>query len=304
MLSKKDLEIKTNHHYVWAHYLSAWAVDGRNVWYTTKKNKIVSDSVKGLAKEKYFYQVPPLDTEDSEFLKDYISRSSFSHCVNHCLGVLMELSDAYSQFHSYEKKGDSEGIERCKALFSKAIENRYEKIERDFRASLSSLCEGNLAALQDLKMRTYLLDYVATQYWRTPYMKSQFIESVKDAAIKRMVDKNWWMISYVHGYSMGSALISQTNAIRFTLLKCPKDMDFITSDNPVINTHSLPLEYADLYFPVCPEYAVIASKSGSFKEGLVELDESETKNWNLKIDNQKYIHAFATTKETLEKLHK
>lgn len=36
----KILEKKTKHHYVWAHYLQDWTVDGTNIYYITKKSNI------------------------------------------------------------------------------------------------------------------------------------------------------------------------------------------------------------------------------------------------------------------------
>ena len=48
----KELELKRENHYVWADYLKNWSSNQNCVWHTTKNNKVSSNSVKMIAKER------------------------------------------------------------------------------------------------------------------------------------------------------------------------------------------------------------------------------------------------------------
>lgn len=53
-MSRKDLEAKKRHHYVWAKYLTRWGRGTKNVFYTTKTGKITHDSVRAVVVDDYF----------------------------------------------------------------------------------------------------------------------------------------------------------------------------------------------------------------------------------------------------------
>ncbi|WP_348680410.1 hypothetical protein [Alcanivorax profundi] len=71
---EKWLQIKRNHHYVWTHYLSAWATKG-NVYYLTTKEMVACDSIKGVCKDREFYAIHKLSDEDVDFILQWIGKA-------------------------------------------------------------------------------------------------------------------------------------------------------------------------------------------------------------------------------------
>jgi hypothetical protein len=67
----KEAEIKSRHHYVWAHYLKRWGNGTDQVYYSTKKLKIRKDSVKSFAFDFHFYASTKLSEFDIEVIKGF-----------------------------------------------------------------------------------------------------------------------------------------------------------------------------------------------------------------------------------------
>ena len=65
-MSRKDLEAKKRHHYVWAKYLTRWGRGTKNVFYTTKTGKIAHDSVRAIVVDDYFYRTTTLTSKHIE----------------------------------------------------------------------------------------------------------------------------------------------------------------------------------------------------------------------------------------------
>lgn len=59
-MSRKDLEAKKRHRYVWAAYLARWGCGTKNVFYTTKTGKFAHDSVRAVVVDDYFYKTSTL----------------------------------------------------------------------------------------------------------------------------------------------------------------------------------------------------------------------------------------------------
>jgi hypothetical protein len=65
-----------NQHYVWQHYLSAWAAEGTFCCYRQNDRKLFLTRPKAIASQSYFYQTQQLTDADKEFLEDFISKAS------------------------------------------------------------------------------------------------------------------------------------------------------------------------------------------------------------------------------------
>src|SRR6185312_9595667 len=76
-----------NQHYVWQHYLRAWAHDGQ-VWCVRAPNKqAFCTNTSNIGSEMYFYRVQELDEYDIAYLQSVISRATS--------GELRELNEGW-----------------------------------------------------------------------------------------------------------------------------------------------------------------------------------------------------------------
>jgi hypothetical protein len=65
-----------NQHYVWQHYLNAWAVEATFFCYRQKDKHLFQTLPKSVASETYFYEAKKLTDGDLKWLDDFISRAT------------------------------------------------------------------------------------------------------------------------------------------------------------------------------------------------------------------------------------
>jgi Protein of unknown function (DUF4238) len=61
-----------NQHYVWRHYLNAWAETGSFCCYRQAEEKMLSTQPKAVASETYFHELQYLTAADRKFLETFI----------------------------------------------------------------------------------------------------------------------------------------------------------------------------------------------------------------------------------------
>ena len=121
----KHLQIKKEHHYVWAHYLRNWS-NSKKVWFVTAKGKVIHESTKLVAKEKFFYKVQHLNTDHIACLKAVAALSSPETEQEH-LRLLEELLTLQRLEQLAEKYGNTsiEIQQEIKAAKENWLENMY-----------------------------------------------------------------------------------------------------------------------------------------------------------------------------------
>ena len=69
-------KLPKNQHYVWQHYLRAWAHDGQVWCVRAPKKQAFRTNTSNIGSETYFYRVQELDEDDIAYLKAVISRAT------------------------------------------------------------------------------------------------------------------------------------------------------------------------------------------------------------------------------------
>jgi hypothetical protein len=147
---KKYLQVKSKHHHVWADYLRCWSPNDRDFYCTTAKGNIVFESVKGLAMEKHFYKVRPLNNTHIELIKGHISDGQKRLQADH-MSFLQDFVDMQKLEAKYRKSGKQiEKIERVlHASKSNTLENLHSAHENDVQQIIHSLANRDLAILSE-----------------------------------------------------------------------------------------------------------------------------------------------------------
>src|SRR6266496_3138829 len=65
-----------NQHYVWQHYLEAWATEGTFCCYRQKDRQVLQTQPKSVASQTYFYQVEQLTAGDRKYIDDFINQAT------------------------------------------------------------------------------------------------------------------------------------------------------------------------------------------------------------------------------------
>lgn len=309
---EKRLQVKVKHHYVWAHYLKKWSLDGLNVHYTTQKNNnIVCDRITGVAMEKNFYQVKHFTKEQVRGFKMLSSLATEELQKQHNMYLndflLMQTLDL-----KYQRSGikDDKAEQMIKAWKGNTIENLHSSHENDARPIIDALEKQDLTILDDEQNILNFLLFIGQQITRTKNFKNTVPQEPSESDIFDTLFKDcWWFVSYILGTNIGSSLYSMREQDTHCLLINNTGTPFITSDQPVINVHQnftdgiklVSDEHRDFYYPISPSVAYMINKSNRFKRGKVEVSIDVVEEMNIKMSKRANIHIFSNSDESLKK---
>lgn len=122
----------------------------------------------------------------------------------------------------------------------------------------------------------------------------------------KLFEKNWWMISYKMGINFGHSLAQAAATDNHIFIKNETNIDFITSDFPVINIHecaqspSTKVDKLDLYYPLSPKFAYIISESDAYNKLNHSIDAETVKKLNLLIAGKAHENVYGSSEQALK----
>lgn len=315
---EKSRQVKRNHHYVWSYYLKSWA-EGKDIFYISKKGIIAKDSVKGLAKETDFYKINPLNKNDVELIRRFSKFSPPFLQKEHesQLKHFIQLSNISTFINS--SGIDSEELHEIdKVIKHNSLENMHSIYEDLAVEVIASLSRGENAILNDTQNMIAFCSYFGHQISRTKSFKEKSKQAIERNSLLandfpnelKLLEKNWWFISYMIGINIGISLYESKDRDRHILIKNETGTPFITSDHPIINIHPTVLkktvteapEYSDFYFPLSPRYAYMINHSNTYNELERCIDDETVKKLNRYIYEKSYENVFSCNSKTLEEI--
>lgn len=316
-MSRKDLEAKKRHHYVWANYLARWGSGTKNVFYTTKTGKIAHDSVHAIVANDYFYKITTLTSKHVEVIKSF-SRQSPDHLQQQHMSYLKDFLAVQQAEAIYRKSGiQNQKAERhLHAIKCNLLENLHASHEKMALPVLAALADEQLDVLQDKQHMIEFMAFFGHQISRTKPFRDGVIQAQprRNAVEIDMADAMahaWWFLSYMFGMSIGLSLYVGRHNARHALLVNDTRVPFITSDHPVVNVHSCVSEtqfaapeHADFYYPISPRIAYIICDSERFTQGKNEVDEATVTELNTKVAAQAMVHIIGDTESSIRPFQK
>lgn len=311
-MSRKMLEAKKRHHYVWAKYLTSWGNDTKNVFYTTKTGKIACDSVRAIAVDDFFYKITSLTNQHIDII-EALSQNSPHHLHKKHMSYLNDILKIQRCEDIYRASGikDHEAEKLIYATKCNLMENLHSSHEMKALPILEALINERLDILDNKQNMIEFMMFFGHQITRT--------KTFRDAVFHNQPRRNaleiktadtivhaWWFISYILGMNIGWSLYSSRNKDRHSLLINDTKLPFITSDHPVVNVHSCvsetdlsPPQHSDLYYPISPRIAYIIGDSERFTSGMNFIDEASADELNTKITTQAMVHIIGNSESAL-----
>lgn len=308
----KILEKKTKHHYVWAHYLQDWTVDGTNIYYITKKSNIASDSVRGLGLEKDFYKMGILKKSDKELIDLFTKNCNETVKELHWKFVNM-VFETQKMVSALSPSLDVKlGIKLQDIMQSNVFENYLSEQESNAINILSELKTGNLLSLDDKDTYYKFCYFLGHQFSRTQKMKQLLLLSLDKIPtqthlldrLRDFYNRNWWFMCSFMATNL-SYDMSLNSSRKVILLENKSNIDFITSDQPVINLNpeGSEGEFVDYYYPLSTSKALLINTSGVKYFSSHHLSDDEVHMLNVKLARASCKTIFSRKKETI-KLYK
>lgn len=298
---------KRRHHTVWRYYLTAWAQGGVVACLRGARTFTAGTTAIGVRTD--FYALKELTPLEEEFVRriglgdDPVARPLNEGWLSMFLGPFR-----------LRRMFEGGGMDRAAA--DKAIEILVSNVEEELHSliegrsieHLNALRAGDLTFLvHDDDARGAFLHYLFVQYLRTPKFQATIMEAVRDAPGIRG-DHIWPVLRHLYATTMALGLARKWADVRVSLLRTPPGIEFVTSDQPVINLFAVgtarfeEVTQLAFFYPIGPERALLIEDSPDPRFESPDLTPDEVAQVNRDMIAMLHEQAFATTEARLSEL--
>lgn len=288
--------IVQNQHHVYKYYLQQWTKDNKICCLRENKN-VFYTNLDNVGQERYFYKF-------NEFSQEELALAISLADEDYSKRVLKIYNDLNSGMNYAKQIKDEDLISRL-SDFAKDCEEKYLNCppEIDLKIFLDDVYNKNLNKLKNKDEKVKICYAIAEQYCRTNKIKYNFI---KDKTLKNKnfnAEHIWFLIRHYIAIKIGMTICF--NEYRFCLLE-NKDGNFITGDQPAINTYAnykdIVIDKFEIYYPVSPNLALLITQDKTFEDLSVNvIDNQLTEHFNDLICNASHNQLFAMQEDKLEK---
>lgn len=301
---------KRRHHYVWRHYLEAWATAGK-LWCIRRGGHPFHVSTRNVAVETDFYRLKELTSQDLEFVQMVINSMENPLVRRLAERWIPMFTEAHELQRQVEALGDVP--QSVREAFDIALNNTEEdlhaRIEGDTLPLLDSLREGQIDVLESDESFTMFALYLAAQLLRTRGMKQATVKRLQPIAqvYEVDVDASWGLVRTVLATGLSYNLSGRRTLMRATILKASTPAEFMAGDQPLFNVRGggkeqeTPPTELELYYPLSPSTALLLdfSPASAGVEKRV-LGETEVGAYNRLVMQEAHEQVFASRREALE----
>lgn len=300
-----------NQHYVWKHYLDAWAPSGKIACYRQRERKAFTPNTKNIASETYFYRVFDLTEAELAYLNGVIN--SQPERVRETLRGFVDMFQLVAQTRRLlERHGKPDPAIKAQsqALLDQAErclgEQYHVAIEQRAIPLLDRLRNGDASFRLNERDASCFSYFIATQYLRTARMRNAVVGAVAAAGID--ISPVWPIECHFWSTEIGATLFLNRDRYRAVILTNRTDVSFITGDQPAINLHAANIPEFRLYYPVTPETALLLTVDPDEVNRSISHLESERLNHSIysRSDDQiygldkAYLEAIGTIAKSLD----
>lgn len=303
------MQVKKKHHYVWKEYLKSWTDNEQVPALIKNSKKIIKTNPEGVAQQRYFYALEEFTEEEEIILKELVNQWSKNSTIEINLEFYEEFT-SYSKLKRFtrridldEQKSDKLN-EKLNLLRTNAMEDSHLIFENFGKKIISIRKYEDLTFLDDEMELFYTMIFIAFQYLRTKNMQLK---------IKVVIDKYDYLspkflnfLPFIYATGIADSLTYEKQT-RFIFLENSSDIDFITSDQPLINNKIDQLHdngtvaQLDIYYPITPRIALLIHyQEQKEKYRTISLNSLEVNKYNKTIFNHSNEFIFASSTEQLE----
>lgn len=297
---------KRQQHYVWKYLLRAWSDNGA-VW-CRMADRCFRVNVDRVAKQRDFYRMRELTHGDIRFLIAYIEKADNESLRKLNFGWLC----AFRSFTNYKQFAEKNGFEnpdvarKLEKLEINLEENLHNGIEELAKPYLELAKEGDLSFLNDKASYQKFIYFLAVQYLRTARNKERTLPLLTNAFGVNF-ERIWGVFTHIAATNVSSSLIVDRNRYNAVLLVAPDGRQFITGDQPVINTYAnpdnvhSPPDNFDMYFPISPRLALYLTDRAEWaREDTVLVTQDRVAWFNGMMAKHSHRQLFGASKEAIE----
>lgn len=309
-MQKCKINQKRNHHYVWQEYLRAWAAN-EMIW-CNRNGNIFNAHLGRVASERDFYKANTLSDIDIAFVNRAGVYQSRDFLIEENAKVLkMFLIPQRIEAIVEKRHTMTADIQNCIEIIKSNLEEEmHSAYEIDGIHCLRQLINGELSFLESNSEFVKFSKFLCAQYLRTPKTKDRFIEAVRDSkfAVGVNLDAVYNVLRHIWINDMTAGMILNQKIWKITILENHTGVEFITTDQPIINVLSPFLNKDHIpkserfFYPISPVRAAIIHKNEDvFMEKHIDIDSNEVEKYNQIMKSASSMMIFSRTKAQIER---
>jgi len=300
--------ITKRQHYVWREFLGNWTQEQSLPTLIISKNKIINTNLMNVAQQRHFYKFNVYNKLEVAFLKHMCSTTNGP--VKKLQEDMLEAVLMFNELKSIHKEAKIKDSHHLKILEYNGFEDFHTAIEREGRKLI------NCRSLDDLKLfntpenKYQALMFLCFQYFRTKKQREQINNEFVDNKTIFDADNVFSFVVLILATKVAQN-ISFDKKISYTLLEINNNLEFITTDQPVINLLGNVKDEKgntsdmNFFYPISPKFAIkIEFIEGKKLYNLVNPTDDEVKELNRKMYNESNDFIFAREENQLNKFIK
>lgn len=301
---------KRRHHYVWRHYLRSWAKNDL-IW-CLREGKLFNTNLMNIGQKKDFYKLKELTDKDIDFLEKAIVNNSPEHLKKNNQEWIESFNKAFEIKNELEKRNISHAEidkELDEAVFN-LEEDLHGKIESEAIKYIEDILKENIDFYDTDDGCMNFTHYLCVQYMRTQKRKHEVLSSLGSVSFID-TEKIWNILSHLLSTNIAWSLYADRKYFKMILLKNSTENNFITGDQPVINTYAIGLrpdeapDKLEFYYPLSPKLAILIKEKSSDNESkCVQLTSDEVDKYNQYIVGQSHSQIYGASDSDLKKYNK
>jgi hypothetical protein len=299
---------KRRHHYIWRKYLRAWAIN-ELVWCRNEDN-IFNSNLMNIGQIKDFYKLKEINPRDIEIINKIAIEPTPPGLQEINKRWLLLFNSVFQLKHDLEQRGlnNNQTDKLLDEFIQNAEEDLHENIESNAIVYIESMLNEDLNFFKTEQGYMDFMHFLCVQYMRTNKIKSNILNNVAQSkSIEvEVIERIWNILSHIYATNMGKVFYEERHSHHIFLLKNETQKEFITGDQPVINTYftgnvnkELPKE-VEFYYPLSPKLAILITKIiYDLLSDKILLNEDEVDKYNLMIIEQSHSQIYASSGKVL-----
>lgn len=301
------MNVTKRSHFVFEYYLQNWATD-KLIYVSMNSNSPFQVSVENIANKRYFYKVTPFNKFEKQLLINTINRSLPPEKYQ----FLMQYLNCLEWRFLAQKVLNLKDSEQSNIQLG---EDLMGEDEQSFITFLDSLKDNNVAFCVSNENIYKFYSLILMQYFRTKRMYDDLKRGIEELICEELKTESNEIFNVqniitpfrqIMSYNVAYYLI--TTKSKTILLKNTTSQEFITSDQPVLNTYA---DYStlnrhtdkfELYYPITPNIAILISNNDKY-DNVSELNLDEVDYYNRKIINASQMQVYCSSATALNRYY-
>ena len=234
MTNREKLKTVTRRqHYVWRHYLEAWAESNRTIRVLREGRSFAADP-KNVMVQRDYYRVPQMTESDLTIV------AGLTRTGNSVLdGMNLRLARQFAAIGRVSSviqslSGISDDDKRmAEATAIEAEENLHGAIEQEAVSMLAELREQDVDFLESSDDVAGFYHYLAQQYFRTKRRREPIARVLEEMSGDRSHLKN--LVCHLMAVTVGGRLFRDRSGLEVLFLENATNSELVTGDQPIVN---------------------------------------------------------------------